>query len=197
MTAGSFVKRDQTLANVLQSHIHQRGPGLSQCARIPGPDAQLTPPKREIQRPGLAEFNVKQYRESLRNLGVSDRQIDDMIRTRQYSEYIEIVAPADGFITARNVSQGQRFEKGVELYRVVDLSRVWILVDVFDVEDSQLDGPGRTCTSRMAEARRLAERRASATTPAAVRSGIPSLESSGSRPTIPGTRLQAGHVRRH
>ncbi len=91
---------------------------------------QTNPAERIVQRPGLAEFNVKQYRESLRNLGVSDRQIDDMIRTRQYSELIEIVAPADGFITARNVSQGQRFEKGVELYRIVDLSRVWILADV-------------------------------------------------------------------
>ena len=41
------------------------------------------------------------------------------------------MAPATGFIIARNVSPGQRFDKGAEWYRIADLSRVWVLADLF------------------------------------------------------------------
>jgi len=39
-----------------------------------------------------------------------------------------------GFIIARNVSAGQQFEKGAEWYRIADLSRVWVLADLFAKE---------------------------------------------------------------
>ncbi|MFH0878264.1 MAG: efflux RND transporter periplasmic adaptor subunit, partial [Lentisphaerota bacterium] len=44
------------------------------------------------------------------------------------------MAPVTGFIIARNVSAGQRFDKGTEWYRIADLSRVWVLADLFAKE---------------------------------------------------------------
>ena len=41
------------------------------------------------------------------------------------------MAPATGYIIARNVSAGQRFEKGFEWYQIANLDRVWILADLF------------------------------------------------------------------
>ena len=67
---------------------------------------------------------------------MSDLQIEDIGRTRQYTENIQIRSPATGFVTFRNVSKGLRFDKGTELYRIADLSRVWILADVFENEAS-------------------------------------------------------------
>jgi membrane fusion protein, copper/silver efflux system len=148
LTVGNPVKRDQTLALFYSPTFVSAGQAFRNALEYQD-RMEADPEARAAQRPGLAQFNVKQYRESLRNLGVSDRQIDDMIRTRQYSEFIEVVAPADGFIVSRNVTQGQRFDKGFELYRIVDLSRVWILVDVFDNEDRQLK-PGETVHVTMA-----------------------------------------------
>jgi RND family efflux transporter MFP subunit len=75
--------------------------------------------------------NIQQYLDSLRSLGMSEQQIREMARTRQYTENIYIVAPATGFIIARDVSVGQRFEKGTEWYRIADISRVWVLADLF------------------------------------------------------------------
>jgi RND family efflux transporter MFP subunit len=46
-------------------------------------------------------------------------------------------------VTVRNVSTGLRFDKGTELYRIADLSRVWILADLFENEASYFK-PGRT-----------------------------------------------------
>ena len=84
----------------------------------------------------MTQFNInlQQYRDSLKNLGMGDRQIDDLIHTRQFVENIHIVAPADGFVIERAVSRGQRFEKGRELYRIADLSKVWIEADLFERE---------------------------------------------------------------
>jgi RND family efflux transporter MFP subunit len=75
--------------------------------------------------------NIQQYLDSLRTLGMSELQIQEIARTRQYSENIYIIAPATGFIVSRNVSLGQRFDKGTEWYRIADLSRVWVLADLF------------------------------------------------------------------
>jgi RND family efflux transporter MFP subunit len=137
---GTYVKRDETLAMLYSPSFISAGQAFR--AALEYQDRMETNEvERAIQRPGLAQFNVKQWRDSLRNLGVSDRQINEMIRTRQYSEVIEIVAPADGFITVRSVSHGERFEKGAELYRIADLSRVWIQADVFE-RDSPLILPG-------------------------------------------------------
>ena len=44
------------------------------------------------------------------------------------------MAPETGFIVARNVSPGQQFEKGFEWYRIADLSKVWILADLYGME---------------------------------------------------------------
>lgn len=96
--------------------------------------------EKDINTPGRQaqldqyKINLRQYRDSLRNLGMGPQQIEEISRSRQYQENVNIASPADGIILARGVSQGQRFEKGTELYRIADLSRVWILADVFENE---------------------------------------------------------------
>jgi YHS domain-containing protein/multidrug efflux pump subunit AcrA (membrane-fusion protein) len=137
---GTYVRRDETLAMLYSPSFISAGQAFRTALDYQD-RMETNQVERSIQRPGLAQFNVKQWRDSLRNLGVSDRQIDEMIRTRQYSEVIEIVAPADGYLTSRTVSHGERFEKGAELYRVTDLTRVWIQADVFE-RDSPLILPG-------------------------------------------------------
>jgi membrane fusion protein, copper/silver efflux system len=93
-------------------------------------------------------INVQQYVDSLRNLGMSELQISELARTRQYTDNISIIAPATSFIIARNVSLGQRFEKGTEWYRLADLSRVWVLADLFKNE-AQYVKPGTQVTVRV------------------------------------------------
>ncbi len=80
----------------------------------------------------LSNSTLENYKISLRNLGMSERQLDEIQRTMKGTDSVEIRAPAAGFIISRNISFGQRFEKGSDLYRIADLSRVWILVDIYD-----------------------------------------------------------------
>jgi membrane fusion protein, copper/silver efflux system len=144
VSAGSLVRKDETLAGFYSPEFLSAGQALifalSSKDRI-----QTTGQETPGQQSQLAQFeiNLKQYGDALRNLGMGERQIQEMIKTRKYIENVDITSPADGFILQRNVSAGQRFEKGTELFRIADLSRIWIIVDVFERDASvvQSDQP--------------------------------------------------------
>ncbi|MFL5293351.1 MAG: efflux RND transporter periplasmic adaptor subunit [Myxococcales bacterium] len=79
----------------------------------------------------LLDANLQQRRIQFENLGISKKQRDEMWRTRKVPDTLQVVSPTDGFILARNASPGLKFERGMELFRVADLSRVWVIADVF------------------------------------------------------------------
>jgi len=79
-------------------------------------------------------FVLQRQMDALRGMGVEDAQLEQIGQTREMKLDIRITAPVDGFITARKVSPSERFLKGTELYRIEDLSRVWILADVYERE---------------------------------------------------------------
>ncbi len=89
----------------------------------------------------LDQLNVQRQIDILRGFGMSDAQLEEIGRTRKISLRIHITSPAGGFVTARNVSPWQRFVKGTQLFEITDLSRVWILADVFE-QDVQYFKPG-------------------------------------------------------
>ncbi len=89
------------------------------------------------------QVSVKQAADGLRNLGMGEVQIQALARDRRITENIEIRSPAAGFVLERNVSPGLRFERGKQLYRIADLSRVWVLADLFENESRSVR-PGQT-----------------------------------------------------
>jgi Cu(I)/Ag(I) efflux system membrane fusion protein len=78
-----------------------------------------------------ASISLQTYIDSLESLGMTEHQMKELARTKQIMDRVFILAPVTGFIIARNVSPGQRFDKGTEWYRIADLSRVWVLADLF------------------------------------------------------------------
>jgi multidrug efflux pump subunit AcrA (membrane-fusion protein)/YHS domain-containing protein len=77
---------------------------------------------------------IDYFRKSLYNYGITPYQLEEIERTRTFPEEVEIRAPAAGFILFRNVSPGLRLNRGEEIFRIADLSRVWILADIFENE---------------------------------------------------------------
>lgn len=110
------------------------------------------------------QTSIQQYKDTLRNLGMGDPQIEEIGRTRRYTENIHIYSPLAGFILARNISEGERFEKGKELYRLADLSQVWILADTFEDEASHLR-PGTAVKVSLPNQNKAYEAKVSATLP--------------------------------
>jgi membrane fusion protein, copper/silver efflux system len=84
---------------------------------------------------------IRGAEENLENLGMSKSQIKDLSRTRRLTQDIFLRAPVTSFILSRNVSPGQKISKGDDLYKLVDLSRVWIIADLYENE-AQFIRPG-------------------------------------------------------
>jgi membrane fusion protein, copper/silver efflux system len=74
---------------------------------------------------------IERMADGLRNMGVSNSQIREMGKRRELVHDIRVESPVDGFVLKRSVSPGLRFDRGFEFYRIADLSRVWILADVY------------------------------------------------------------------
>ena len=69
---------------------------------------------------------------------LSEEQIAEMERTGQPVKSITVYAPASGYITERNAFPNQKIEPEMELYTIVDLSRVWVMADVFEADASSV-----------------------------------------------------------
>ena len=81
---------------------------------------------------------LRDARANLETLGMSAGQIENIAKTKAILPVVNLVAPADGFILMRAVYADQRFEKGADLYKIVDLRRVWIMADAFDGDTDRL-----------------------------------------------------------
>jgi membrane fusion protein, copper/silver efflux system len=140
-TVGTLVKKDQKLAGFYAPEF--LGAQEAYLYALGALDRYQASGKETPEQIKLTKANVQQMADGLRSLGMSEIQIQEIERTRRATQSIILYAPATGFIVTRNVSLGQRFEKGTELYRIADLGRVWILADLFENE-TQYMGPGLT-----------------------------------------------------
>jgi membrane fusion protein, copper/silver efflux system len=166
VTTGSFVRKGQTLATfaspeaipAIQNYLVALNAidRLKQSGGEGAAQAQI----------GSTSSNFQQRTEKLEDLGLSHRQLEEMERTHQVPKGIEIAAPADGFVVARNISPGQKFSRGTEWYRIADISRVWILADVFGTDADRLRS-GATVTVSLPDRRRSFDARVSEVLPSA------------------------------
>jgi len=74
----------------------------------------------------------------LHHWGMDAAAIDELERSGQPRKTLTILAPATGFITMRNAYANQMVKPEMELYTLADLSRVWILADVFESDAAQI-----------------------------------------------------------
>jgi len=64
--------------------------------------------------------------------------IEEIARTGQILRTVPILSPADGYVMARNAYRRQRITPETELYRLADLSRVWVMADIFESDQGSL-----------------------------------------------------------
>lgn len=81
-----------------------------------------------------AEALVKSSRERLAFLDVPKHQIKELEQTREVKKSLHIHSPAAGTVIRIGSRQGQFITPKTELYMMVDLSEVWVYVDVYEYE---------------------------------------------------------------
>jgi len=75
---------------------------------------------------------VDSLRNSLRLLNVMDMDIMRIENSRKVQNTIELMAPQGGVITRLNVSEGTYIEPYESMLTIVDLSKVWVMVDIYE-----------------------------------------------------------------
>ena len=69
-------------------------------------------------------------RRRLKNLGVGDEAIAEMESARKVPLSITWYAPRSGFVLERNAVDGMKAAAGAVLFRIADISTMWVLADV-------------------------------------------------------------------
>jgi RND family efflux transporter MFP subunit len=107
-----------------------------------------------------AERLVASARQRLLLWDLTSADLESIERTRQALATVEFRSPVSGHVLEKSVVKGQRVMPGETLYRLADLSVVWVEADVFEREMAwvrvgqvatvQLDAwPGETFTGRV------------------------------------------------
>lgn len=68
----------------------------------------------------------------LKYFDISEGQIADLEKTRQPRKTMRILSPSDGFVTDKMVVEGQMVDAGMKIYRLADLSLVWVYAQIYE-----------------------------------------------------------------
>jgi membrane fusion protein, copper/silver efflux system len=123
ITVGSMVKKGQPLASFYAPEF--LGPEQNYIIALMNEDKKLYPDQWKT---------VQSYEDALRGFGMDALQLEEIRKTRKVSRDIIMRAPVEGFVLLREVYPGYRFLKGEELYRIVQLDRMWVYAEAFENE---------------------------------------------------------------
>ncbi len=73
-------------------------------------------------------------RQRLRYWDISDRQIRQLEKTGQVRKTLTLYAPYQGVVTMKMAMPGQFIKAGQELFRIGDISKVWVYADIYEYE---------------------------------------------------------------
>ncbi len=113
---GEFVSAGQVLANVYSPELVTAQEELFEAKKI-----------KETQ-PAL--FNAA--KEKLKNWKLTDKQIDQIVTSNKTILQFPILANVSGYVTKKMVNLGDYIKQGEALYEIADLSKVWVLFDVYE-----------------------------------------------------------------
>ena len=73
-------------------------------------------------------------RRRLELLGISKTEIDRLAQSGQPLRALPVRSTVNGYVTAKNVQQGQYVDPSAVMFEVADLSTVWVLADVYEYQ---------------------------------------------------------------
>lgn len=87
-----------------------------------------------IRSPEYGESVVKGAEEKLKQLGLTDDQIQEIREKRKPDLYVTLRAPISGIVMKRNVVLGDFVKEGTVMYEITDLSKVWVKLDAYETD---------------------------------------------------------------
>lgn len=125
---GQAVRRGQPLLEIYSPELVAAQEELLAAIRL---ERRLA----ESQAPGVGERTSGLVEASRRRLllwDISPEQIRRLEETGEVRRAMTLHAPFTGFVVEKDVQVGQSVQAGQALYRLADLSRVWVEADVYE-----------------------------------------------------------------
>jgi len=79
-----------------------------------------------------AQSMLEAARRRLEYWDITEEQITQIERTGEVTKTLTFVAPFTGIVLEKDVFEGQQVMSGMRMYRIADLSEVWVEGDVFE-----------------------------------------------------------------
>jgi len=152
-------------ARVDELFVNYTGVGIEageHLARVYSPE--LLSAQRELITSHRIDPNssiTRAAREKLRLWDLLPDQIDEILKQGEPQDDFELRSPIGGVVVAKNINEGDYVETGEPLFRIVDLSRLWLHLEAYesdlawlrygqDVSFTVESFPGETFTGRIA-----------------------------------------------
>jgi len=126
ITEGDRVERKEVLVDFYSPWINQAQ--LDYITALEEYDLTAFDPSRKTE---LAA-KVESSRNSLRLLNVMDMDIMRIKSSRKVQNTIQLMAPQGGIVTRLNINEGSYVEPYQSMFTIVDLSQVWVMVDIYE-----------------------------------------------------------------
>ena len=126
-TTGASVRRGERLMTVYSPALVAAQEELIIAARLASDLGDVEGAGGENARSML-----EATRRRLRYWDITDAQIAQLEQTGEVTKTLTLVSPVNGVVLEKNVVEGQRVAPGATLYRIADLSEVWVEGEVFE-----------------------------------------------------------------
>lgn len=130
-TTGQKVKRGQVLAGVYNLELlpaqqeflaAQRWSSTTQPS---APSGSPAPPVNRLEQDARARLEL---------FGLSPAEINSIAKTGKPARTVAVTAPIGGHVIRKNAVQGSYVQPGTELFEIADLSKVWVIANVYEHE---------------------------------------------------------------
>jgi Cu(I)/Ag(I) efflux system membrane fusion protein len=121
---------DKLYVNVTGQHVSKGEP----LAELYNPDLVTTVDNLLDAHAGGRTSDERAARTRLRRWGITDEQIDALVKAGKPITNLTLRAPISGHIIKKYQVEGEIVEEGARLYDVADLSTVWVEAQVYEDE---------------------------------------------------------------
>ncbi len=122
-STGQFVRAGQPLFRMYSKEI--------QLAQI---DLNIAMGAQNRVSGGLGIQTIEGAIQRLRNLAVPESRIEEVRSKGANPRTLDWMSPATGTVIEKRIVNGQRVMPGEELYRIADLSRMWVIAEVSELD---------------------------------------------------------------
>ncbi len=113
---GEFVNKGQIIAYIYSPELVTAQEELFEAQKIAETQPQL----------------FAAAKEKLKNWKLSEKQIEEILKSGMTKDEFPVVADVSGYTISKKINLGDYVRKGETMYEIADLSKVWVLFEVYE-----------------------------------------------------------------